>query len=239
MADTTTTNLSLTKPEIGASSDTWGTKLNANFDVIDLLVKSARLTCTYGGTANAITATTGLSLTAYFIGMEIKFRASATNTGATTINVDGLGAKTAKTITGEALPANYIRTSEWTHAIYDGTDFRVDRVPQLTENANGASWRYADGKQVCRLGASVNGNCATLDSGNYRSTSALTWTFPEAFVSQPSVSMSPDAEGLWWSRAANSDGGLTALLIAYYFWSSSVAAPGTISNELQAIGMWY
>ena len=104
---------------------------------------------TYGGTANVLTLAPAFARTAYVTGDEFSFRATAANTGATTINVGGLGAKAAVTVTGAALPAGYIRTDVDTVCFYDGTRFVVQREIERGSNANGEYVRFADGTQAC------------------------------------------------------------------------------------------
>jgi hypothetical protein len=128
MADANSTLYGLVKPEVGASSDTWGSKLNADLDDTDALLGAFVLT----GSSSAYVLTTGLSLAAYATKQRFMVQWNHTNASTSpTLNVDTLGAKNIKKRDGSTNPsASDLVSGRWNQVLYDGTNIVVlDLLP--------------------------------------------------------------------------------------------------------------
>ncbi len=78
-----------------------------------------------GGTAAAITATAAVSMSAYATGQRFAFIVASSSTGATTLNINAIGAKTIKKNGTQDLVAGDLVTGSIADVLYDGTYFQL------------------------------------------------------------------------------------------------------------------
>ncbi len=75
------------------------------------------------GSTDDYAITLAPALAAYQTGIEIRFKAATANTGAATLNVNGLGAKTIVKAVSTTLANNDILANMYCVVVYDGTNF--------------------------------------------------------------------------------------------------------------------
>ena len=78
-----------------------------------------------GGSANTLTGTLTPSPSGYTAGMAVKIKVANANTGASTVNLNGLGAKSINLSSGAALIGGELIAGMIAELIYDGTNFQL------------------------------------------------------------------------------------------------------------------
>jgi hypothetical protein len=173
---------------------------------------------TAGGTGNAITLAIDAAISAYAAGQKFRFQASADNTGATTFNVNSIGAKSIVTNQSIPLVGGEILNGQEVEVVYDGTNMQLLSLVAADEPVFGGDG--SDGA-LDTSGGSVNIDLGNADYvvKNYTSMNVasnnLTFTNPSTngtlivLKSQGNVTISAtiDASGIGASGGAGGSGG--------------------------------
>ena len=92
---------------------------------------------TTGGSANAYTLITNQSFTAYYQGFWVKVKVHASNTTASTLNVNGIGAASIKNALGNDLASGQLTAGGICDFVYNGSNFIAINSALINVDASG------------------------------------------------------------------------------------------------------
>ena len=109
----------------------------------------------------------------YEEGYRVTWLAKNGNTGAATINVNGLGSQRLRRLNGAALTNNTIVAGRFVEAVYDGTDFRVINLPgSATTSIDNNDIRNAINARIVDTDIELDGTeTSTTDAASRRALS--------------------------------------------------------------------
>jgi len=140
---------------------------------------------TVSGT-DTLTGTVSPTVTAYAVGQIFSFVAAATNTGAVTINISSVGAKSITRLGATALIAGDLIINSLAFIVYDGTQFQLlnpNTFTNITFTGNATFAAYTETITASgTVGASATLSIAlgTVLTATLTSATACTFTMPTA-----------------------------------------------------------
>lgn len=171
---------------------------------------TAKLIASISGT-DTITGSLSPALTAYAAGQMFYFVAAGDNTGAVTLNINSLGAKSITKFGSTALLAGEIKSGQTVVIVYDGTRFQTVSVPtgDITFSANTISTASTNQNMILNPNGTgqVLVNSAT-DSGFSANAVALEAIASASGLVHPFLSKASDAiraANICWNAATSGD----------------------------------